>query len=137
MLKKEKLLFEKYYQNPFHSIFFVILVISLITFSYYFKTYDLYPIYAEVLNDEQIKITLTYEDLKLIQKDTKVKYQNTYHDITNITYQDIYIENNIPYETIIITTDLKLNGEKLVKVNLANNYKRIIYKIKENLFGGK
>jgi len=137
MLKKEQLLREKHNFKPLSKILHLISLISITIASFKIKTYDLYPIYAEVTEDSSLKITMNYEDLEYLNKNTKIKYQNKYYDIQNISYEDIYIEGNIPYETINITVKLNLDGEKLVKVNLANNYKRIITKITKNIIGGK
>lgn len=137
MLNKEALLQKKYNHKIFQNLLIFIPLILIIAVTYKIKSYDLYPIYAEIIENDFLKITLNYEDLEYINQDTKIKYHNQYYDIKDISYGDIYIEGNIPYETITINTNLNLNGEKLVKINLANNYKRIIIKIKENILGGK
>lgn len=131
MIQKLILLNQKPKNTPIISFLFIIICIITLCLSYFIKTYDIYPTTGIINCAESCKISLTipYDKIDFIKDDSKLKYLNQEYEIINITYDEPYLNNNIPYEDINIETNLT-SQDKIINFQILSNKQRIITKLK-------
>lgn len=131
MIQKLILLNQKPKNTPIISFLFIIVCIITICLSYFIKTYDIYPTTGIINCDKSCKISLTipYDKIDFIKNDSKLKYLNQEYEIISITYDEPYLNNDIPYEDISIETNLQ-SQDKIINFQILSNKQRIITKIK-------
>ena len=114
-------------QNHIIHIFFIIIILTSIIFSYSYKTYDsLQIIGIYTCNDGcYIDTSLSYEYITKIDNPKLLEYQNKNYKIEEIIYNEPYLNSNIPYQDLKIISNLK-TSKKIVKVKLLYNKQRII-----------
>lgn len=131
MLKKIILLNQKPKNTPIISFLFLITLIFTISLSYFIETYDVYSTTGIINCEEscQISLTIPYDKIDFINNDSKLSYLNQEYKIINITYDEPYLNNNIPYEDVFIATDLQ-SQNKIINFQILSNKQRVITKIK-------
>lgn len=120
-------------QNPKKyplSIIIFVLLLLLIILSYSIKTYDTLSIVAitNKANDTcNLEFVLPYNKITMLNN-SLFEYNNKEYKIKNIKYIETTNENNILYEKVKITSNLKCPN-KVANIKLLNNKQRIITKI--------
>jgi len=124
------------YLKPKNNKLIVFLFLTMILIVVYYictkYTYDKKEIIGlnECNNKEcQIKITLNYQEIKILDQNPKIIYQNKEYIIKDITYNDAYLNNNIPVSDITIITE-KITDNNIIDFKITYNRERIINKIK-------
>ena len=80
-------------------------------------------------NSCQIKITLNYEDMKILDQNPSILYKKNKYKIKDIVYEEPYLNNGIPVNDITIITD-NITNNKIIDFKIIYNNERIIKKIK-------
>lgn len=129
MINKIILLNKKPNNNPI-ILFSIILLIIIILISIKLDTYDTYNLVGINECDEKcyIKTNIPYKKSNILSQNPSIKYNKKEYKIKDIIYNDIYIENNIPYQEILIEIDIEKNT-KLMEFTISYNKQRIIKKI--------
>lgn len=112
------------------TIITLIFLIILILLSYKIKTYDSLNVIAftEQKNETCYLEILVPSQKTEILNDKRLLYKNKKYKINSIKYLERISENNILYEKIIVTSNLKCLN-KIENIKLINNKQRIIKKI--------
>ncbi len=127
---------EFYYQKPKKCLtiylLFIAMFISITYFSINYYSYDKKEIIG--INDCHerecdIKITLDYEEIKILDQKPIILYESKKYQIKEIVYGDMYLSNNIPVSDIILKTD-HITKTNIIDFKLLYNKQRIIKKIK-------
>lgn len=115
----------------------IITFIIAIILSYKIKTYDSYLVSGLNKCDNdlcEIQITVPYNKIDIFALTNNIEYLNKQYRVLNIVYNDPYLDSGIPYQDIIISTDLKTE-EKIINFKVLYNKQRIIRKIEKLLKG--
>lgn len=131
MIEKLLLLKEKPSKN--NIIYFIILIITItfLIISYYIKTYDCIKTTGIITcenNNCYIDITLSYDKIDILNQKPKIEYLNKEYSIISINYNEPYLNNNIAYQDIKLTTNLKTSNQ-IINFKILYNKQRIITKI--------
>ena len=113
------------------SFLFIILFILLVPLSFFIKIYDSYYTTGLIScnNDEcSITISLPYDKVEILKQTPHIEYLNREYEITSIEYNEPYLNNQIPYEDIIIKTNLS-SKDQIINFKILYNKQRIIRKI--------
>lgn len=135
MIKKLLLLNQKPKKNLVIHLIFISLLIAFLIIAYNYNTYDVYQTTGIMKcenNDCYITITMIYDKIDILNQNPKIEYLNKIYDIKSITYEEPYLNNNIAYQDINITTNLQVNNQ-IINFKILYNKQRIITKIKEIL----
>ncbi len=135
MIKKLLLLNQKPKKNLVIHLIFISLLIAFLIITYNYNTYDVYQTTGIMKcenNDCYITITMIYDKIDILNQNPKIEYLNKIYDIKSITYEEPYLNNNIAYQDLNITTNLQVNNQ-IINFNILYNKQRIITKIKEIL----
>ena len=129
MLDKIILLNKKPNNNRITIIFLASTLIMFIMICSIFKTYTVTKTvgYIECNEECYININLSSNNIDKLSNNTLLEIDSIKYEISEINYNDMFVENNIPYQNITIKTDLK--EEKIVNIKLLNNKQRVIKKI--------
>ncbi len=127
--------------NKNHFIIYVlfhIFILNLILLTFFVDTYDSIKVTGIIKCEEECQITLNlpYNKIDIFQDDSKITYLNKDYKIMNITYDEPYLEKEIPYQNVIIKTDLA-SDDKIINFSILYNKQRIIKKIKNILLEGE
>lgn len=119
-------------------IIFITLLLTSILLSYKIKTYDSKNITGliECSDTCKISITLQYNEIELLSKNPQIEYLNKKYNIENIEYNEPYLNNNIPYQDIILTSNLNLKETRIINIKIIYNKQRITTKIKNIIMEG-
>lgn len=136
MLNKTYLLFQKPKSHKLLHVILFIITITSILLSYKIKTYDSLTIIGIYKCEETcyIDTSLSYEYLSKIDNNSIIEYKNKTYIIEDISYNEPYLNNNIAYQDIKITSNLKPQ-EDIINMKLLYNKQRIITKIKKLIIG--
>lgn len=109
------------------TLSFIILIIIL----YKVHTYDSVATTGIITCNEtcEIKLTLPYDKIAILNSHPSLTFNNETYNIDNIVYGEPYLNNNIVYQDITITTNL-YSDNPLINFKILNNRQRIITKIK-------
>lgn len=77
----------------------------------------------------EIQLTLPYDKIAILNSHPFIYYNNETYTIDNTVYGEPYLNNNIVYQDITITTNL-YSDNPLINFKILNNRQRIITKIK-------
>lgn len=135
MIKKLLLLNQKPKKNLVIHLIFISLLITFLIIAYNYNTYDVYQTTGIMKcenNDCYITITMIYDKIDILNQNPKIEYLNKIYDIKSITYEEPYLNNNIAYQDLNITTNLQVNNQ-IINFKILYNKQRIITKIKEIL----
>lgn len=129
MINKTILLNKKPNNNPIIKISIFLLII-IILISIKIDTYDTYKLIGIYECNETcvIKTNIPYDKISILSKNPSIKHNEKTYKIKDIIYNDIYIENNIPYQEILIEIDIE-KDTKLMEFTISYNKQRIIKKI--------
>lgn len=129
MLEKTILLNIKPKSNKVLIIMITSALILFIIICTIIKTYTVTNTVGYIECNEEcfINLHLTSNNIDKINNKTILEIDNKKYEVSEINYNDIFIENNIPYQNITIKTDL--NEEKIVNIKLLNNKQRVIKKL--------
>ena len=137
MIETYLLINEKTKKHPFLIIIFSLLI--LITFLFYhIKAYSSISVTGlmECGEKTNISFTLPYKQVDKITKEAKISYKNKEYVIESIAFEEPYLDHNIPYQDILITTNLVCE-EKIVNFKINYNKQRILTKIKQIILEGE
>lgn len=131
MTKKIILLNRKPKSQPLIFYGFSLLVVTSLFLSYFVKTYDSYKAYGIIKcnTDCSITITLPYNKVSILEVKPKIKYSNQIYNIEKISYEEPYLNNEIPYQDINIVSNIE-SEDKIIEFQILYNKQRIINKIK-------
>ena len=112
-----------------YLIFFSLII--LIILSYHIEIYDTYKtIGIATCNDRcEIEINISSINSEIINNKLELEYKSKKYKVFKIITKDIYLENNIVYQKLIIETELILNSNNFIEFKLLYNKQRIINKI--------
>lgn len=117
-----------------HPLIYVLTLFSIflsLIISFFVKTYESYNTSGIIkCNGKcEILISMPYNKVDLFSQNPKINYLHKEYKISEIIYDEPYLNNNIAYEDIKIITDLS-SDERLINIQLLYNKQRIITKIK-------
>lgn len=129
MINKTILLNKKPNNNPIIKISIFLLII-IIVISIKLDTYDTYKLVGIYECHEKcvIKTNVPYDKINILSQNPSIKYNKKEYKIKDIIYNDIYIENNIPYQEISFEIEIE-KDTKLMEFTISYNKQRIIKKI--------
>ncbi len=118
------------------SIIVILVVLTIIPLSNFIKLYDSYYTTGLISCNEECSITvsLPYDKVDILKQNPHLEYLNKEYKINKITYNEPYIDNQIPYEDVIIYTDLN-SEDKIINFKILYNKQRIISKVKKMIKG--
>lgn len=118
------------------SIIVILVVLTIIPLSNFIKLYDSYYTTGLISCNEECSITvsLPYDKVDILKQNPHLEYLNKEYKINKITYNEPYLDNQIPYEDVIIYTDLN-SEDKIINFKILYNKQRIISKIKKMIKG--
>lgn len=109
------------------TIFFLIILTFL---SFKIKTYDLLNITGLINCDKncEIEFVLPYNKVDILsEKDIELKYLDNHYKISEIIYDDPYLNNEIPYQNIRLKTNIK-SENRIINFKIIYNKQRMIEK---------
>lgn len=112
-----------------YLIFFSLII--LIILSYHIKIYDAYKTIGIATCDNKCEIEINISNInsEILNNKLELEYKNKKYKVFKIITKDIYLENNIFYQKIIIETELILNDSNFIEFKLIYNKQRIVDKI--------
>ncbi len=124
-------------KKPQNYNMYIIIISFLLFISSLWKiyTYDSYYLTGIITCNEEcsIKASIPYNKIDIFNN-SKIEYQNKEYEIKEITYEEPYLNNSIPYEDITIKTDIN-SKDRLINFKIIYNKQRIINKIKNIMKG--
>ena len=114
---------------------FIIMITTILYYIFNYNSYDKKTIVG--LNSCQnkiceIKITLNYEEMKILDQQPRIEYQHKKIKIKKILYSEPYLSNSIPVSDVTIIVD-DLSNNNIIEFKLEYNKQKIIKKIKNIL----
>ena len=102
----------------------------------FIKIYDSYYTTGLISCNEECNITvsLPYDKVDILKEDPHLEYLNKEYKVETITYNEPYLNNQIPYEDVVIKTNLK-SEDKIINFKILYNKQRVISKIKNIVKG--
>lgn len=126
-----------YYKKPqkklLKDILIIIIIITLIIIVFKIEVYEVKELTA-LYEDKTIKFPLDYQNIDMINNNSKIKYQDKTLKIENYKKGEPYLNNGIAYEDIEINTELETDSQ-IVNLKIYYQKERIIKKIKK-IIGG-
>lgn len=118
------------------SIIVILVVLTIIPLSNFIKLYDSYYTTGLISCNEECSITvsLPYDKVDILKQNPHLEYLNKEYKINKITYNEPYLDNQIPYEDVIIYTNLN-SEDKIINFKILYNKQRIISKVKKMIKG--
>lgn len=115
---------------------FLIIFIFILPILSFVKIYDSYYTTGLISCDTECNITITlpYDKVNILSQEPRLSYLNNEYDILSLEYNEPYLDNQIPYEDIIIKTNLN-SQEKIINFKILYNKQRVIKKIKKIIEG--
>lgn len=115
---------------------FIVIISIFILLSCFIKVYDSYYVTGLINCDKECVITISfpYDKVDILKQNPHIEYLNKEYNINSITYNDPYLNNEIPYEDINITTDLT-SKDQIINLKILYNKQRVIKKIKNIIKG--
>ena len=97
---------------------------------------DSYYVTGLINSDKECVITISfpYDKVDILKQNPHIEYLNKEYNINSITYNDPYLNSEIPYEDINITTDLT-SKDQIINLKILYNKQRVIKKIKNIIKG--
>lgn len=135
MINKYILLSKKPKNNKIFNFLFTIILLTSIFFSYKYKTYDSYYMVGlkECEDVCYILISLSYKDINKISESSLIEYNNKKYQITELIYDEPYLNNNIAYQDVKIISNLETK-ESIINMKVLYNRQRILTKLKKIIF---
>ena len=118
------------------SIIVILVGLTIIPLSNFIKLYDSYYTTGLISCNEECSITvsLPYDKVDILKQNPHLEYLNKEYKINKITYNEPYLDNQIPYEDVIIYTNLN-SEDKIINFKILYNKQRIISKVKKMIKG--
>lgn len=107
----------------------IILIISMLL-SYFYKIYDSYYLTGIIScqNECSIKVTIPYNKVDIFKYNPHIEYINKDYKIKEVIYEEPYLDNGVPYEDIVIKTNIK-SEDKIINFKILYNKQRVLKKI--------
>lgn len=115
-------------------IFYLILVMSIISFFLFFKIPNKY-ITNGIIKDNYIVLTENVLNAKKISQSYQYKINNSLFILDSFKYSDIYSNGNINVQEIQFTNKMKKENNEIVEITFYYNKDLIIKKIMKGVLG--
>ena len=132
MNSKEILYSIKPSHNRLFYLLFIILFGTIIYYSLTNYTYEQKSVVGinECREDScEIKLTLNYEEISILNKNPIIYYNKKEYQIKSIKYDEPYLNNGIPSSDITIRTE-KISDSNILEFSILYNKEKIAKKIK-------
>lgn len=115
-------------------IFYLIIVMSIISFFLFFKIPNKY-ITNGIIKDNYIVLTENVLNAKKISQSYQYKINNSLFILDSFKYSDIYSNGNINVQEIQFTNKMKKENNEIVEITFYYNKDLIIKKIMKGVLG--
>ncbi len=115
-------------------IFYLIIVMSIISFFLFFKIPNKY-ITNGIIKDNYIVLTENVLNAKKISQSYQYKINNSLFVLDSFKYSDIYSNGNINVQEIQFTNKTKKENNEIVEITFYYNKDLIIKKIMKGVLG--
>ena len=115
-------------------IFYLIIVMSIISFFLFFKIPNKY-ITNGIIKDNYIVLTENVLNAKKISQSYQYRINNSLFVLDSFKYSDIYSNGNINVQEIQFTNKMKKENNEIVEITFYYNKDLIIKKIMKGVLG--
>lgn len=119
------------YSKPKVNLYIFILLILFSFLPLLKNTYSSYKAVGLLKCEENtctIELSMSYKELNILDQNPQISYLNKKYKINDITRGEPYLNNNIPFVDVILTTDY-ISDSNVIEFNLIYNKQRIGKKI--------
>lgn len=124
MFETTLLIEEEPKKYPLYYMFVIITIFIIILCNV--KTYEKHTIMSQVQENNTLTIVIPTDII--IDEKTIINHKNKKYQVIDVKYNNSFIENNIIFKEIILTTNIN-SVEEIIKIDILNNKQRIITKI--------
>ena len=137
MIETYLLINERTKKHPFLLIIFSLIILLIVLFSR-LEAYSSIPVTGLMDCEEttNISFTLPYNQVDKITNQAKLYYKNKEYFIESISFDEPYLDHDVPYQDINIQTNMVCE-EKIINFKIMYNKQRILTKMKQIILEGE
>ncbi len=137
MIETYLLINERAKKHPFLLIISSLIILLIVLF-YRLEVYSSIPVTGimECEDNTNISFTLPYNQVDKLTSQAKLYYKSKEYAIESISFEEPYLDHNVPYQDILIQTNMVCE-EKIIYFKIMYNKQRILTKIKQIIVEGE